>query len=89
MPAGGIGNGLGYLISFPNNYLPNGLHAINICFDNSAGTFNGTLHMLDYINDNNFNYQQKGVTMPSELAMIFPANKGLPSSTFIVFSGEK
>lgn len=33
--------------------------------------------------------EQNGVTIPSMEAIMFPVNKGLPSSAFLVFSGEK
>ena len=33
--------------------------------------------------------EQKGVTMPSVLAMMLPRKSGFPSSAFLVFSGEK
>ena len=33
--------------------------------------------------------EQKGVTMPSALAMMLPRKSGFPSSAFLVFSGEK
>jgi hypothetical protein len=33
--------------------------------------------------------EQKGVTIPSREANIFPVNVDFPSSIFLVFSGEK
>jgi len=33
--------------------------------------------------------EQKGVRIPRKEAMTFPTNKGLPSNTLRVFSGEK